>query len=54
MKGLRRTNRRLQESPGGVKDSRGNRVPKENICMTHGHGQRCGDWLREWGVGEGG
>ena len=37
----------LQNGPGDVKDSIGNTVAKEYICMTHGHGQWCGDCLRE-------
>ena len=39
----------LQNGPGDVKDSIGNTVAKEYICMTHGQGQQCGDCLREWG-----
>ena len=34
-----------------VKYSISDRVAKENICMTHGHGQWCGDCLREWDFG---
>ena len=54
VKGLKSTNWLLQNSFGDVKYSLGNRVAKEYICMTHGHGW-CGDCLREWGVlgGEG-
>ena len=38
----------LQNGPGDVKDSIGNTVAKEYICMTHGHEQQyC---LRESGV----
>ena len=29
-------------------------LAKEHICMTHGHGQPCGDCLREWEGGLGG
>ena len=38
VKGLRSTNRQLQNSHGDVKCSTGNGVAKELICMaTHGH-----------------
>ena len=38
---------------GGKK---GKGLVKEHVLMTHGHGQRCGDGLREWdggGLGRG-
>ena len=54
MRGLRSTNRWLQNNHGDVKYSIGNGVAKELICMTHGHEQRCGDCLREWGLLGGG
>ena len=44
------TNRQLENSHGDVKDSIRTRVAKELIHMPHGHEQRCGDFLREWGV----
>ena len=50
MRGLKSTNRWLQNSHGDVKYSIGNGVNKVRICMTHGHEQWCGDYLREWGV----
>ena len=31
-----------------IKYNIGNGEAKELICMTHGHGQWCGDCLREW------
>ena len=49
VKGLRSTNRWLQNSHGDVKYSIGNGVNKVRICMTHGHEQWCGDCPREWG-----
>ena len=54
LKGLRSTNRELQNSHGDVKYSIGKGVAKELLCMTHGHEQWCGDCLREWGVLGGG
>ena len=55
VKGLRSTNRELQNSYGDIKYSIGNRVAQEHICVTHGHEQRCGDCLRDWdGLVEGG
>ena len=39
MRGLRSTNRQLQNSHGDVKYSIGNGVAKEIICMTHEHEQ---------------
>ena len=47
VRGLRSTNRWLQNSHGDVKYSVGNGVAEELICMTHGHEQWCGDCLRE-------
>ena len=49
VRGLRSTNRWLQNSQGDVKYSIGNEVANELICMTHGHEQWHGDCLREWG-----
>ena len=43
VKGLRSTNRYLQNSHGHVKYSIGNGVAKEFIHMTHGHEQWFGD-----------
>ena len=37
VRGLRSTNRYLQNSHGGIKYSIGNGAAKELICMTHGH-----------------
>ena len=55
MRGLRSTNRWLQNSSGGVKYSVGNGVAKELKHMTHGHEQWWGNCQREWVVlgGEG-
>ena len=53
-RGLRSTNRQLQKSHGDVKHSIGNGVAKKLIHMTHGHEQRWGDCLREWGLLGGG
>ena len=39
VRGLRSTNRQLQNSHGDVKYSIGNGGAKELICMTHGHEQ---------------
>ena len=50
VRGLRSTNRQLQNSHWGVKYSIGKGVAKEHICMTHGHEQWCGDCLSEWAV----
>ena len=47
VRGLRGTNRFLQNSHGDVKYSIGNGVAKELVRMTHGHEQWCGDCLRE-------
>ena len=27
------------------------KLVKEHVWTTHGHGQQCGDWLWEWGMG---
>ena len=48
VKGLKRTNRQLQNSPGDMKYSVGNGVATELIFMTRGHEQWWGDCLREW------
>ena len=39
---------------GDVKYSIGNGVDKELIHMTHGHEERWGDCLKEWGLLGGG
>ena len=39
----------VTDNHGDIKYSIRNRVAKELICRTHGHGQWCGDCLREWG-----
>ena len=49
VRGLRNTNRWLQNSHGDVKYSIGNGVTKEITCMTHGPEQWYGDGPREWG-----
>ena len=46
-RGLRSTNRLLQNSHKDAKYSIGYGVAKEPIHMTHGHEQWCGDGLRE-------
>ena len=52
VRGLRSTNRWLQNSHKDVKYSIGNGAAKELIHMTHGHEQWWGDYLRElWGAG---
>ena len=43
VRGLRSTNRQLQNSHGDVKDSVQNGVAKELICMTHGHEKMVGE-----------
>ena len=48
-RGLRSTDRQLQDSHGDVKCSIGNGVAKELTHMTHGHEQWYGDCLRLWG-----
>ena len=50
VRGLRSTTSQLKYSHGDIKYSTGNGVAKELIPMTHGHDQRCGDGLSEWGV----
>ena len=45
---LRSTNTQLRNSHGDVKHSIGNGVAK--YTDDHGHKQRCGDWLMDWGV----
>ena len=39
----------------GERDNGGNKekglLVKEHVWMTHGHGQWCGDWLWDVGVG---
>ena len=50
MKGLRSTNRQLQNSPRNIKYSIRKGVAKELIHMTHGHEQGWGDCLKEWRV----
>ena len=54
MKGLRSTNWWLQNSHGDVKYTIENGEAKELIHMTHGHEQKCGDCLSDWGVVGGG
>ena len=55
VRGLRSTNRSLQNSHGDVNHSTGNGVAKELIYKTHGHEQWWGDGLRKWEVqGRGG
>ena len=49
-RGLRSTNRHLQNSHGDIKYNIGNGAAKELIQVTHHHGQWCGYCLREWGV----
>ena len=48
MRGLRSTNRLLQNNHGNVRYSIGNAVAKELIRMTYGHEQWCGDCLKDW------
>ena len=49
VRGLRSTNRQLQNCHGDVKNSIGNGVAKELIHMTHRHEQQWVGCLREWG-----
>ena len=49
VRGLRSSNRWLQNSHEDINYSIGNGVATELICMTHGHEQWCGDCPREWG-----
>ena len=58
VRGLRSTNRQLQNSHGDVKYSIGNGGAKELIHVTHGHEQWWGKCLREqgsagWRIGKG-
>ena len=39
----------IEEGDNGRKKRK--RLVKEHTWMTHGHGQQCGDWLWEQGVG---
>ena len=48
VRGLRNTNRQLQNSHGDVQYSLGNGLAKELTRMTHGHEQWWGDCLRDW------
>ena len=54
VRGLRSTNRKLQNSHWDVKYSVGKGAAKELIRMTHGHERWCGVCLREWGTLGGG
>ena len=50
VQGLRSTNWFMQDGQGEVKNSIGNGVAKELICMSHGHELRGrGNCWREWG-----
>ena len=49
VEGLRSTTWELQNSHGNVKNSIGDIVAKEYVCMTQGPGQWCRDCLRVWG-----
>ena len=49
VRGLRSTNRQLQNSRGDIKYSIGNGVAKELIRMTHGHELRWEGCLRKQG-----
>ena len=53
VKGLRSINWLLRNSHGDVKYCIWNIVAREciDMCMTHGHGQRCGGGLREGVLG---
>ena len=48
LQGLRSANQQVQNRQGDVKNSIGNGVAKELICMTHGHELRR-DCRMEWG-----
>ena len=50
VRGLRSTNRQLQNSHRDAKYSIGSGVAQDPVCMTHGHQQWCGDCLRLWGL----
>ena len=50
LRGLRSTNRQLQNSHAAVKYSIGNGAAKELTHMTHGQEQWWRDCLREWRV----
>ena len=50
VRGLRSTNRQLQNSHGDANYNIGNGVAKELICTTHGNEEWCGDCWREWWV----
>ena len=54
VKGLRSTDRQLQNSHVDIKCNIGNGVAKELTHMTHGHEQWRADCLREWAVLGGG
>ena len=49
VRGLRHTNRQLQNSHGDIKNSVGNGAAKELTHMTHEHEQICRDCLRDEG-----
>ena len=49
VRGLRSTNRKLQNSHWDVKYSVGKGAAKKFICITHGYEQWYGDCLREGG-----
>ena len=50
VKGIRSANRQLQNCHGDVKYSIRSGVAEELICVIHGHEQRWGDCLKEWGL----
>ena len=54
VQGLRSTNLQVQNRQGDVKNSRGNGVVKELICMTHEQEPRQGGLLEGMGVPGGG
>ena len=39
------------EGGGDNGGKKGKALVKEHVWMTHGHGQHCGNWLWEQGVG---